>query len=379
MRLVHDQQRRRAHRLKSVWVMLVKNGSNYHRLLLAGRQHLDEVGSTSVNFSNATYLAGLAVTSHDSGTASTATFDNVSIAPSLPWLDGRRHRLALAGRLGHVRPLSLWGRGCGWGRLHGTGGGADIWNAADQFNFASQTASGDQTLVARVTSQTNTDSLGQGGRDVPRLSRPPEQRCSSTWWPRRATASRCSGGTRPERQCASATISERRRAQRIEPGVGEAGQERQPLYRLLFAGRHHLDEVGSTSVTFSNSRLPGRAGGHQPRQRHAMHGHLRQREPHRQRLRQPGPERPRDGLLDRFQRRRRGQRRGRQPGHRLDERACGTQLDPGRSRLDLSINEVQLNWGAAYASAYQIQVSSDGSSWTTIYSTTTGQGGVQDF
>ena len=42
-----------------------------------------------------------------------------------------------------------------------------------------------------------------------------------------------------------------------------------------------------------------------------------------------------------------------------------------------TVNQVQLSWGAAYAKAYQIQVSSNDSSWTTIYSTTTGQGGVQ--
>jgi hypothetical protein len=36
-----------------------------------------------------------------------------------------------------------------------------------------------------------------------------------------------------------------------------------------------------------------------------------------------------------------------------------------------------LNWEAAYATAFQLQVSSDGSTWNTVYSTTTGTGGVQ--
>ncbi len=36
-----------------------------------------------------------------------------------------------------------------------------------------------------------------------------------------------------------------------------------------------------------------------------------------------------------------------------------------------------LNWETAYATAFQIQPSNDGSTWTTIYSTTTGTGGVQ--
>ena len=37
-----------------------------------------------------------------------------------------------------------------------------------------------------------------------------------------------------------------------------------------------------------------------------------------------------------------------------------------------------LNWEAAYATAFQIQTSADGSTWTSIYSTTTGTGGVQN-
>ena len=42
-----------------------------------------------------------------------------------------------------------------------------------------------------------------------------------------------------------------------------------------------------------------------------------------------------------------------------------------------TINQVVLNWEAAYASAYQIQTSTDGTNWTTVYSTSTGTGGVQ--
>jgi hypothetical protein len=38
---------------------------------------------------------------------------------------------------------------------------------------------------------------------------------------------------------------------------------------------------------------------------------------------------------------------------------------------------VVLNWEAAYAKAFQIQVSADGANWATVYSTTTGTGGTQ--
>ncbi len=41
------------------------------------------------------------------------------------------------------------------------------------------------------------------------------------------------------------------------------------------------------------------------------------------------------------------------------------------------ISKVQLNWEAAYGKAYQIQTSNDGTTWTTVYSTTTGAGGTE--
>jgi beta-glucanase (GH16 family) len=55
--------------------------------------------------------------------------------------------------------------------------------------------------------------------------------------------------------------------------------------------------------------------------------------------------------------------------------------DPQWLQVDLggpaTISQVILRWEAAYATAYQIQTSADGSTWTTIYSTTTSTGGTQ--
>jgi len=56
--------------------------------------------------------------------------------------------------------------------------------------------------------------------------------------------------------------------------------------------------------------------------------------------------------------------------------------DPQWIQVDLgstmSICHVKLTWETAYGKAYQIQVSNDAATWTTIYSTTTGAGGVND-
>ena len=39
---------------------------------------------------------------------------------------------------------------------------------------------------------------------------------------------------------------------------------------------------------------------------------------------------------------------------------------------------MKLSWDPAYATAYKIQVSADAANWLDIYSTTTGNGGIDD-
>jgi len=55
--------------------------------------------------------------------------------------------------------------------------------------------------------------------------------------------------------------------------------------------------------------------------------------------------------------------------------------DPQWIQVDLgstaTIDQVVLQWEAAYARSFQIQVSANASTWTTVYSTTTGTGGTQ--
>jgi hypothetical protein len=62
-------------------------------------------------------------------------------------------------------------------------------------------------------------------------------------------------------------------------------------------------------------------------------------------------------------------------------RWSSTFSDPQWLQVDLgathTISQVVLNWEAAAASAFQIQTSTNGTTWTNIYSTTTGTGGVQ--
>ncbi|MBB2947489.1 beta-glucanase (GH16 family) [Actinoplanes lutulentus] len=66
------------------------------------------------------------------------------------------------------------------------------------------------------------------------------------------------------------------------------------------------------------------------------------------------------------------------PASRWATNATTGWVDPGWIQVDLGataqISQVVLQWDPAYARAYQIQVSADAATWSTIYSTTTGDG-----
>jgi len=62
--------------------------------------------------------------------------------------------------------------------------------------------------------------------------------------------------------------------------------------------------------------------------------------------------------------------------------ASGANIDPSWIYLDLgatyAVHRVQLTWDASCATAYQVQTSPDHVTWTNIYTTTTGKGGVEN-
>ena len=66
------------------------------------------------------------------------------------------------------------------------------------------------------------------------------------------------------------------------------------------------------------------------------------------------------------------------PATRWATSPTGGWVDPGWIYVDLgataNVTQVVLQWDPAFATAYQIQVSANASTWTTIYSTTTGRG-----
>ncbi|MEV5428112.1 discoidin domain-containing protein [Streptomyces sp. NPDC052701] len=65
---------------------------------------------------------------------------------------------------------------------------------------------------------------------------------------------------------------------------------------------------------------------------------------------------------------------------RADTRWASDWSDPQSIQVDLgtrtAVRQLQLQWDPAYAKAYEVQLSDDGGTWRTVYSTTTGNGDV---
>ncbi len=135
-----------------VWLKLVGRGAVYSGYYSQDGLSWNLVGSINVTFSNLTYEAGLAVTSHHNSLLNTATFTNVSILYSGKLIDTDIGNPRLAG--------SFAASGSTYNLK---GGGADIWNTSDQFNFSYFSQTGDQTLITRTTSITNTNSWAKAG------------------------------------------------------------------------------------------------------------------------------------------------------------------------------------------------------------------------
>ena len=69
-----------------------------------------------------------------------------------PWADADVGSPAVAGSASYAN-----------GVFTVNGGGADIWGGTDQFNYVSQPLTGDGSIVARVTSQSDTDPWAKAG------------------------------------------------------------------------------------------------------------------------------------------------------------------------------------------------------------------------
>jgi len=115
-----------------------------------------QVGAVTVGL-GATAYVGLAVTSHNTTAAATATFDHVSIAGNsgalpAPWTD---QDIGDTGQAGNATYSA--------GVFTVNGSGANIWYTADSFNYLARPVSGDIEIVDRVAALANTNLHAKAG------------------------------------------------------------------------------------------------------------------------------------------------------------------------------------------------------------------------
>jgi regulation of enolase protein 1 (concanavalin A-like superfamily) len=139
------------------WLKLQRVGNTYTSWYSTNGSTWNIIGTTSVNMSGSATI-GLFVCSHTITETSTVAFDNVQVTtagsnplPS-PWVDTDVGSPAISGSASYTN-----------GVYSVSGAGADIYGMNDQFNYAYQPANGNATLIARVTSQTNTSSNAKAG------------------------------------------------------------------------------------------------------------------------------------------------------------------------------------------------------------------------
>ena len=139
------------------WLELTRVGNTFTAYTSPDGSTWTEVGSGTISMSTDATI-GLFVTSHNPGTLGTATFSNVSVSgtgggalPS-PWANADVGSPQIAGSSSYSG-----------GTFTVNGAGEDIWGTADQFQYAYEPLTGNASIVAEVTSQTDTDPWAKAG------------------------------------------------------------------------------------------------------------------------------------------------------------------------------------------------------------------------
>ncbi|MDQ2715722.1 MAG: PQQ-dependent sugar dehydrogenase, partial [Chloroflexota bacterium] len=139
------------------WLKLQRVGNTFTSWYSTDGNTWTMIGTTNVTM-NANATVGLFVNSHNVGQYSTAAFDHVQVTTSTntslptPWADSDVGSPTLKGSATYTNNVFTV-----------NGAGTDIYKTSDQFNYAYQPVSGNGTLIARVTSQTNTSSNAKAG------------------------------------------------------------------------------------------------------------------------------------------------------------------------------------------------------------------------
>ena len=136
-----------------MWVKLERRGNTITAFLSANGSTWTTVGSDTFAMPAEVHL-GLGVSSHDTTRLATATFDNVvvrtvaALPPPPPPPPSSLPDPWKAQDIGAVGPAGS--SSAAGGTFTVSGGGADVWGAADAFHYVWQPINGDTDVVARV-------------------------------------------------------------------------------------------------------------------------------------------------------------------------------------------------------------------------------------
>ena len=127
-----------------VWVKLTRAGNSFSGFYSTNGSTWIQIGSTQTINMSSTALAGLSVSSHDNFALNQATFTNVAVLPA-GWSDVDINSPCTSASATEDGSNSTWTL---------SAGGTNNTGTSDQFNFASQSLTGDGSIMAQVTSQT---------------------------------------------------------------------------------------------------------------------------------------------------------------------------------------------------------------------------------
>jgi hypothetical protein len=142
------------------YIRVARTGTTFTGYTSSDGQSWTQIPNTSITLSTmtGTLLAGMAVTSHNTGALSTAAFDTVTITTVTITTCPTGWTCADIGN-----PTPAGSQTVSNGTWSMQGGGGDIWGTADAFRFANQTLAADGYISAHVTSQTNTSVWAKAG------------------------------------------------------------------------------------------------------------------------------------------------------------------------------------------------------------------------
>jgi beta-glucanase (GH16 family) len=135
------------------WLQLRRIGNTFTAYDSPDGVSWTQLGPSETIAMSGTVNVGLAVDANSNTALNTAMFRSVSIVPG-GWSDGDIGSPGAPGFASFDPSSASWTV---------SGGGGDIWNSADQFNFVQQSLAGDGSVISRVTALANTNAWAKAG------------------------------------------------------------------------------------------------------------------------------------------------------------------------------------------------------------------------